>query len=63
MYTLGCKKGNQEVVALCVLGSDSQGLVSSDIGTRTFGCSRKTADEKKEGVGKPMILWGAILSS
>ena len=63
MYTLGCKKGNQEVVALCVRGSDSKGLVSSDIVTRTFGGSRKTADEKKEGVGKPMILWGAILSS
>lgn len=47
MFTLGWKKGNQEVVALCVLGSDSQGQVSSDIGTRTFGCSRMMAAEEK----------------
>lgn len=46
MYTLGCKKGNQEVAALCVPGSDSQGQVSPDIGTCTFGLSRKTAAEK-----------------
>lgn len=46
MYTLGRKKGNQEVAALCVPGSDSQGQVSPDIGTCTFGRSRKTAAEK-----------------